>query len=122
MAEVFGRATLGPEDYDVDLWTNIYQVKSSVTGALIFDIDIANTTPMLNDELEGVNIEVQIRLVNRDGNLLHYILGPTILTPKGTSWTTSQKIVMMPGDQLQLKATAKGLCTYVAMISSLKIL
>lgn len=122
MAEVFARATLGPEDYDINTWTNIYQVKSSVTGALIFDIDITNTTPMINDETAGVDIEVQLRLVDRDGTLLHYILGPTILKQKGTSWTTSQKIVMQPGDQLQVKATAKGLCTYVSMISSLKIL
>lgn len=113
MAEFFSRATLSPEAYDVDIWTPLHEIKTATVGAMVFDFSITNTSV-------DKDIAVEVKLVDRDGNLAHYILGPTILKANGISWDSSHKIVMMPGDRLMVKASDRGICFYTSLVTNLK--
>lgn len=120
MAEQFGRASLGPGQYDPNTWTPLYEVKSTIVGALVFDISVTNTTPMSGFESKDITIEMKV--VDSDGNLIHWILGPQALEQNGISWDSSQKIVLNPGDRLMVRASDRGVCFYSSLITGLKVI
>ena len=77
MAELFSRVAIGPDEYSPNTWTTFYEVRSNTTGCLSFVFSITNCTPMHG----GVDkeITVQVKIVDRDGKLVHYLLTPNIL-------------------------------------------
>ena len=120
MAELFGRASLGPDNYVIDDWNALYSTSSSTVGGLMFDFSITNTTPMSG--LPAKTITVEAKIIDRDGKLVHYILAPHKIEPNGVAWDTSQKIVFEPGDKLMIKANAHGISFYAAIVKGLKII
>ena len=85
MAEYFSRATLSPDSYNSHEWTILHEIKTNTTGALIFDFSITNTT-------DNLDITVEAKIVDLDGNIVHYILGPTVLKSKGISWDSRMSL------------------------------
>lgn len=112
MAEVFNRAYIEPEDYQINTWMTLYKVNTQLTGAMVFDFSVSN--------MKDNNVTIEIQLVNGE-NILHYILGPTELQGQGIAWDSSHKIVMMPNDELQVKASAEGVSFYASIVSGLKL-
>ena len=114
MAEVFSRAFLEPDKYEPNTWVNLYDLEEvNLTGAMVFDFSISNTSK--------INITIEVRLVDAENKIVHYILGPTELQGQGISWDSSHKIVMMPGDMLQVKASEKGISFYASIVTNLKM-
>lgn len=114
MAEVFARRFLGPESYDVNTWTPLIDHPATkLTGLLIFDLSISNTTE--------TSVTVEIKLMDKDDKLIHYVLGPTVLQGQGIAWDSSNKIVIEPGDKLLVKASDKGVSFYASVLASLMV-
>ena len=113
MAEYFSRASLSPDGYDPNTWVSLYDVKTTTLGAMIFDFSITNTS-------SDKDITIEAKLVDRDGSIIHYILGPTTLKKNGISWDNTQKVVLMPGDRLLVKASDRGACFYASILTNVK--
>ena len=119
MAELFGRVTLGPDNYKVNEWTPLYSITSNTVGGLIFDVSVTNVTPMSGHPAKKITVEAKI--VDRDGKLVHYLLAPHQIEPNGVAWDTTQKLVFEPGDKLMVKADAHGISFYAAIVKGLRI-
>lgn len=119
MAELFGRVSLGPDNYKVDEWNPLYAISSNIVGGLVFDLSITNVTPMSGQPAKKITVESKI--IDRDGKLVHYLLAPHEIEPNGVAWDTTQKLVLEPGDKLMVKANAHGISFYAAIVKGLKI-
>lgn len=119
MAERFGRVSLGPGQYDPNTWTPFCESKSTIVGMMIFDMAVSNTTPMSGFEAKDITIEMKV--VDSDGNLINWVLGPLSLAHDGISWDSSQKIVLAPGDRLMVRASDRGICFYASIVNGMPI-
>lgn len=119
MAELFGRVAMGPDNYQVNTWTPFYTVNSTTVGALCFDINFSNVTPMSGHAAKTIDVEAKI--LDRDGNLVQYLLPPHKLEANGTAWGSTQKIVFEPGDRIMVKASDHGICFYMSILKGLRV-
>lgn len=119
MAELFSRVAIGPDEYSPNTWTTFYEVRSNTTGCLSFVFSITNCTPMHG----GVDkeITVQVKIVDRDGKLVHYLLTPNILKANGMAWDAAQKMVLYPGDKVLFQASDTGLNLYASLVEGLML-
>ena len=114
MAELFGRVSMMPDEYTLNTWNTFYEVKSNMTGALSFVFSITNCTPMIGGVEREITVEVKI--VDRDDRLVHYLLTPNKLKSHGSAWDAAQKIVLYPGDRILFKASDHGLNLYASLV------
>lgn len=112
MAEIFNRASIGPT-YSVNTWVNLYQVTSTVAGALIFGFSITNTN-------ENNDVTVEVRIIDENGTIVHYPVPSRTIEAKGVGFDTINKIVLKSGDKVQIKASTTGAVFYCALLSGIK--
>jgi hypothetical protein len=110
---------MAPDEYAINTWVTFYEVKSSMTGCLTFIFSITNCTPMIGGEEKEITVEVKV--VDRDDKLIHYLLTPNILKANGMAWDAAQKMVLYPGDKLLFKASANGLNLYASLVEGLML-
>lgn len=112
MAEVFNRASIGPS-YSINTWVNLYQVTSTVAGALIFGFSITNTNT-------SSDVTVEVRIIDENGTVVHYPVPSRTIEAGGIGFDSMNKIVMKSGDKIQIKASATGAVFYCALLSGIK--
>lgn len=114
--ELFTRANLGPE-YEINKWCDLYVAASKTSGALLFNFGAMNATG-LETSAES-EIHIVARIIDEDGNPVSYIINTTLL-PKA-SILAENKIVLNPGDIIQIKANVVGCIFYASLTSNVKI-
>ena len=114
--ELFTRANLGPS-YDVNTWCDLYTTSTKTSGAILFNFGVANATGI---ETSSENsIIVSARIIDSDGNSVAYIIVNTEVTNIGI--LAQNKIVLNPGDTIQIRANAVGCIFYASLTSNVKI-
>lgn len=121
LAEVFTRANIGPEDYTINTWTTIHEVKSSIVGSMIIYFSATNITGSESNNLTSKPIVVNARVIDSSGNIVQIIIPNRIIESESFSFDSTQKIVMKPGDKLQVKADSKGIVFYVTILTGLRM-
>ena len=116
--ETFDRIHLGPSDYNINTWTKLYSVDSTMTGTLIFDFNVVNITPL--ESFPERTITISVKIVDKSDKLINYIVPAQILSPK-LSFNNPQKIVLKPGDKIMVQASAAGACFYASIASGVLI-
>ena len=121
MAELFDRTNVSDTGYVANDWTTMYHVNTAATGAAIFDFSAVNVTSIedsYNGNAEDININIKI--VDATNHLIHYII-PNMTLGGGVSWSSSQKIILMPGDRVLVKASKQGVCFYASIVANLAV-
>lgn len=120
MAEVFTRANIGPDDYTIDTWTNIHEVKSNIVGSMLIYFSATNIS---GDEsgLPKQSITVNARVIDKEGKIVQIIIPNKNVEAEYISLESTKKIVMKPGDILQVKANAKGIVFYSSILTGLRM-
>ena len=121
MAEVFNRANLGPKDYDLDTWETIHEVQSSIVGSLMFYFCATNVTSDDTDDMPRTAIKVNARIIDSEGNIVHWIVPNRTIESGNLSFDGDQKIVMKPGDKLQVRASDNGIVFYASILTGLRM-
>ena len=116
--EAFNRINLGPTNYNPNTVTKLYSVDSTKTGTLIFDFNVVNITTL--EDLPEKTITVSIKILDKDDNIINYIIPGQILSPK-VSINNPQKIILKPGDKVMVEASAVGACFYASVVSGILI-
>ena len=131
MAEVFNRVAKGPNFINSNLnqWLNLYEVETDSTGAMIFGLTISNVTGLNinananvtgNGTFDPSDITVQVRIIDNANNLINSII-PSRTLEAGGGYDSSNKIVMKPGDILQVQTNTAGVVFYASIISGVQI-
>lgn len=120
MAEVFNRVNIGPENYRINTWETIHEVSSKITGSLMFYFCATNVTSD-DGELPKTAITIQVRIIDSEGNMVHAIMPSRTIESGNLSFDLDQKIVMKPGDKLQVRASDKGIVFYASLVTGLRM-
>lgn len=115
--ELFTRANLGP-DYNTEEWCDLYRVSTKTSGAMMFNFGVTNTSGV-EVTTEESNISVLARVIDGDGNIVAYIT-MSQLGPK-SSILFENKIVLNPGDTIQVMASSKGCVFYASITTNVKV-
>ena len=110
MANTFKLKTLDKSSYTIDTLETLYTVPGSTT-AVVLGLSVANIT--------GASIEVDIQLVNADGDDV-YIVKDTVVDSGGTlEMMSGNKYVLETGDIVKVASNATN--SFVATISIMEI-
>lgn len=120
MAEVFTRANIGPSNYTINTWTTIHEVQSNVVGSMIIYFSATNISGS-ESGLEKKSIVVNAKVIDKNGNIVQIIIPNRTIESESFSFDSTQKIVMQPGDKLQVKANSKGIVFYSSILTGLRI-
>ena len=119
--EVFTRSNIGPDDYTINTWTTIHEVKSSIVGSMLFYFCATNVTGTDATTIRESTIDISARIIDKDNKIVHSIVPLRSIEANNFSFDSSQKIIMKPGDKLQVKASSKGIVFYSSIITGLKM-
>tara|TARA_B100001939_G_C16943389_1_gene619208 strand:+ start:1087 stop:1422 length:336 start_codon:yes stop_codon:yes gene_type:complete len=110
MANTFKLKTLDKSSYTIDTLETLYTVPGSTT-AVVLGLSVANIT--------GASIEVDIQLVNADGDDV-YIVKDTVVDSGGTlEMMSGNKYVLETGDIVKVASNATN--SFGATISIMEI-
>ena len=110
MANTFKFKTLDKSSYTIDALETLYTVPGTTT-AVVLGLSVANIT--------GASIEVDIQLVNADGDDV-YIVKDTVVDSGGTlEMMSGNKYVLETGDIVKVASNATN--SFAATISIMEI-
>ena len=110
MANTFKLKTLDKSSYTIDALETLYTVPGTTT-AVVLGLSVANIT--------GASIEVDIQLVNDDGDDV-YIVKDTVVDSGGTlEMMSGNKYVLETGDIVKVASNATN--SFAATISIMEI-
>ena len=110
MANTFKLKTLDKSSYTIDALETLYTVPGTTT-AVVLGLSVANIT--------GASIEVDIQLVNADGDDV-YIVKDTVVDSGGTfEMMSGNKYVLETGDIVKVASNATN--SFAATISIMEI-
>ena len=110
MANTFKLKTLDKSSYTIDALETLYTVPGTTT-AVVLGLSVANIT--------GASIEVDIQLVNADGDDV-YIVKDTVVDSGGTlEMMSGNKYVLETGDIVKVSSNATN--SFAATISIMEI-
>ena len=110
MANTFKLKTLDKSSYTIDAFETLYTVPGTTT-AVVLGLSVANIT--------GASIEVDIQLVNADGDDV-YIVKDTVVDSGGTlEMMSGNKYVLETGDIVKVASNATN--SFAATISIMEI-
>lgn len=114
--EMFARANLGP-NYNVNEWCDLYRVSTKTSGAMIFNFGITNVSG--EETNTETDITVLARVVDEDENVVAYITMSTLNAKNSAMF--DNKIILNPGDTIQVKASAIGCIFYASIATNVKM-
>lgn len=119
MAEYFSGASISHGSYSADRWTSLYEVRGKTLGVSVTEINVTNVSGL--ETTNSANATFQMRVVNRDGEILDYVSGPRELEGRGGNWYTKRLIILKPGDSIQFRGSSPDFCVYATLVCNVVV-